>query len=65
MRAFGISAIRRWKRALGRGEEGKMRKKEHRKKRERRRVFIGDGKYIGKKKGILVKHVSSKSIFTE
>ena len=63
MRACGISAIRRWRRGLGRrGEEGKMRKKEH--GRKRRSIFIVDGKYIGKKKGILVKHVSSKSIFT-
>ena len=59
MRSCGISAIRRWKRGLWRrGEEGKMRKKE-----KRRSVFIVDGKYIDKEKGIQLKHVSSKKNF--
>ena len=52
-------------------EEGTREKRRRRKneeeeeRRKRRSIFIVDGKYIGKKKAIQVKHVSSKSIFTE
>ena len=39
MRAFGISAIRRWKRGLGSGGEGKMRKKEREEKKEEEYLY--------------------------